>query len=123
MKKFISLILLVSFVLLPAFLFAKDVRVKDSYRKDGTYDSSISPSINYDSKAILKPFTVYFKNGWKKLVCDHVWAYGNYILLVVIGKEFVLRYDKSEIDVEKSFSSGKLDKPPANVINAIKQMK
>lgn len=37
MKKIIALLILGCFVLLPTLLFARDVRVKGYYRKDGTY--------------------------------------------------------------------------------------
>jgi len=39
----------------------------------------------------------------RKLVCDHAWIDGNSVLLVMHGKEFVIRYDEREIDVKKSF--------------------
>ncbi len=73
-------------------------------------------------RSVARPFTVYFKTG-RKLECDHAWRNENNILLVVHGKEFVLRYDKSEIDLKKSFSSSRLLEPPSDITTTTNQMK
>ena len=86
-----------------------------------SYNSSITPSTgNYDAKPVIKPFIVYLKNG-RELVCDYVGRDGNNILLVMHGKEFVIRYDESEIDVKKSFHF--LPNAPSSLKATINQMK
>lgn len=51
--------------------------------------------------------SVFFKNG-KTLICDKAWGEGDSVFLVVHGKDFAVCYDKSRIDMEKSFDLEKL---------------
>jgi hypothetical protein len=48
------------------------------------------------------PMQVYFNNG-KTVTCDKVWQDGDTIYIVHHGKKFAVGYDKSEIDMSKSF--------------------
>lgn len=75
-----------------------------SYNPSSSHSSGYSGVYRNDSYAtpVAKPFIVYFRTG-RKLVCDYAWIKGNNILLVMHGKEFVIRYDESEIDMKKSF--------------------
>ena len=46
--------------------------------------------------------TIYFKNG-RKLICDYAWVEGDTVILVVRGKQVAVGYDKSRIDMARSF--------------------
>jgi len=47
--------------------------------------------------------SIYFKNG-RKLICDYAWVEGDTVFLVVRGKQVAVGYDKSRIDMARSFS-------------------
>jgi len=86
-----------------------------------SYDSSITPSTgDYVTKPDIKPYIVYFQSG-RKAVCDYAWRYKDNILIVWHGKEFIIRYDETEIDVEKSFQF--LPEAPPSLQANIDQMK
>jgi len=101
----------------------QSVPYSSDYLSSG-HSSGYSGTYSNDShaKPVVEPFPVYFKTG-RKLVCDYAWRYGKKILLVMHGKEFVIRYDESEIDVKKSFQSRVLPQAPSSLITSINRMK
>ena len=61
------------------------------------YDNDASPIIESS-----EPFEVYFNNG-KTFICDKAWQDGDTIYIVHHGKKFAIGYDKSEINMSKTF--------------------
>jgi S1-C subfamily serine protease len=55
-----------------------------------------------DGMNLFAPGTVYFKSG-KRLVCERAWKDGNWVYLLVKGKDIVVSYNETEIDMKKSF--------------------
>ena len=51
---------------------------------------------------------LYFKNG-KTVLCDYAWVENDLVYVVLVGKQFAITYNKSEIDMVKS---GISPKPP-----------
>jgi hypothetical protein len=74
------------------------------YSHINNYTSTRDTYNSYTSTPVVssEPFEVYFNNG-NTAVCDKAWQDGDTIYLVYHDKKFAVGYDKSEINMSKTF--------------------